>query len=252
MHYIWYHSIIKIVKQDVLTTLINYHIKKRRSEQMKKLNNYRRTVQYLHKIYNLINEDYFDGELEEITLTVQESVRSYGHVTVSNTWFTEDDKAMKELNISANYLTRDITDVVTTLIHECCHIYNLQNGIKDVSNRGIYHNKNFKQTAEELGKIKVSRHDMYGWTISEPTEETIDFCVRHDLENILIGRQDNYSFGGFSGGTTPTTDTTEKPKIRKKSSTRKYICPCCGNSFRATKDLNVMCMDCNVQYIKAE
>ena len=95
----------------------------------KKLNNYRRTVQYLQKIYNLINDEYFNGELEEITLTVQESVRSYGHVSVSNTWFT-DDKAMKELNISANYLRRDITEVVTTLIHECSHIWNMQHDIK--------------------------------------------------------------------------------------------------------------------------
>ena len=34
---------------------------------MKKLTNYRRTVQYLQKIYNLINAEYFNGELEEIT-----------------------------------------------------------------------------------------------------------------------------------------------------------------------------------------
>ena len=50
-------------------------------------NNLIRTVQYLQKIYNLINQEYFNNELEEITLTVQESVRSYGHVSVSNTWF---------------------------------------------------------------------------------------------------------------------------------------------------------------------
>ena len=167
---------------------------------MKRLNNYRRTVQYLQKIYNLINEEYFNGELEEITLTVQESGRSYGHVTVSNTWFT-DDKAMKELNISANYLRRDITEVVTTLIHECSHIWNMQHEIKDTSNGYIYHNKRFKQTAEELGKIKISRSEKYGWTISEATEETVDFCVRNGLENILIGRQLDFSFGtGFTGG----------------------------------------------------
>ena len=35
----------------------------------------------------------------------------------------------------------------------------------------------------------------------------------------------------------------------KISSTRKYICPCCGNSFRATKNINVMCMDCNEQFV---
>ena len=40
----------------------------------KKLNNYRRTVQYLQKIYNLINDEYFNGELEEITLTVRTRV----------------------------------------------------------------------------------------------------------------------------------------------------------------------------------
>ena len=102
----------------------------------KKLNNYRRTVQYLQKIYNLINQEYFHNELEEITLTVQESVRSYGHVSVSDTWFT-DDKAMKELNISANYLRRDITEIVTTLIHECSHIWNMQHDIKDTRN-GIF------------------------------------------------------------------------------------------------------------------
>ncbi len=218
---------------------------------MKKLNNYRRAVQYLQKIYNLINEEYFEGQLEEITLTIQESTRSYGHVSVSNTWFTTDNKAMKELNVSANYLTRDIVEVVTTLIHECSHIYNMEHDIKDTSNGFIYHNKRFKKTAEELGKIKIDRHEKYGWTISSPTEETIDFCIRNGLENIMIGRQSEFSFGtGFTGGTdkntTPPRTTTTKP-----SSTRKYICPCCGNSFRATKDINVICGDCNVKFIKA-
>ena len=31
---------------------------------------------------------------------------------------------------------------------------------------------------------------------------------------------------------------------RKKSSTRKYSCPKCGNSVRATKDLALICGDC--------
>ena len=216
---------------------------------MKKLTNYRRTVQYLQKIYNLINAEYFNGELEEITLTVQESVRSYGHVSVSETWFTTDNKAMKELNVSANYLTRDIIEVVTTLIHECSHIYNMQHGVKDTSNGYIYHNKEFKKTAEEMGKIKIDRSEKYGWTISTPTEETIDFCIRNGLENIEIGRKSDFSFGGFTGGTNGN-NTLPRPTTRKPSSTRKYICPCCGNSFRATKDISAICADCDVQFVK--
>ena len=159
---------------------------------------------------------------------------------------------MKELNISANYLRRDITEVVTTLIHECTHIWKMQKGIKDTSNGNIYHNKRFKQTAEELGKIKISRSEKYGWTISSPTEETVDFCIRNGLEDIQIGRQLECSFGtGFTGGTSGNgSDAPTRP--RKPSSTRKYICPCCGNSFRATKDLRVLCIDCGVKFEKVD
>lgn len=208
----------------------------------KKVNNYRRTVQYLQKIYNLINAEYFNNELEEVTLTVQENAKNYGYISVSNTWFT-DDKAMKELNISANYLRRDIVDIVTTLIHEASHVYNMQKNIKDVSNNGIYHNKRFKETAENIGKIKIDRHNKYGWTISTPTEETINFCIRNGLENIEISRQNALLIGGTNG---------TAPKTRRPSSTRKYVCPCCGNSFRATKNINVMCMDCGVQFLLTE
>lgn len=37
---------------------------------------------------------------------------------------------------------------------------------------------------------------------------------------------------------------------KKPSSTRKYQCPKCGNSIRATKDVNILCMDCNEQMLK--
>ena len=39
-------------------------------------------------------------------------------------------------------------------------------------------------------------------------------------------------------------DATTEPHVHN-------ICPCCGNSFRATKNLNVMCMDCNEQFVLA-
>lgn len=218
---------------------------------MKQLTNYRRAVQYLQKIYNLVNEQYFNNELEEITLTVQESTRSYGHVTVSNTWFTTDGKGMKELNISATYLTRGIDEVVATMIHEACHIYNMMHDIKDTSNGYVYHNSRFKKTAEELGHLHIERHEKYGWTITYPTEETMDFCIRNGLEDIQIARQDTFSFGGFTGGSNGNP-TPIKPRTPKKSSTRKYICPCCGTSFRATKEIRVMCMDCNEQFVVAQ
>ena len=39
------------------------------------------------------------------------------------------------------------------MLHEMAHLYNLENGIKDTSRAGTYHNAKFKATAEEHGLI---------------------------------------------------------------------------------------------------
>lgn len=217
---------------------------------MKQLTNYQRVSNYLVKIFKAINEEYFNNELEVPTITIQSTVGAYGHVSVQKVWHN-DTIATHELNLSADYLDRPIENTVATLIHEASHLYALQNDIKDTSNRGVYHNKNFKKIAEEIGHLHIEKHEKYGWTITEPTEDTLDFIIKYGFADIQLVRASQFSFTGVgipkagNGGMIP-------PKTRKPSSTRKYICPCCGNSFRATKALNVMCMDCNEQFILAD
>lgn len=215
---------------------------------MKQLVNYQRSVQYLNKVFKLINEEYFNGELETPTITIQSTVGAYGHVSVSKIWKNDNGVSTNELNIGADYLDRPIENIVATLIHEACHLYAMQKGIKDTSNNGVYHNKRFKELAEARG-LAISKHEKYGWTITEPTEETIEFCIINQLEDIRVVRKSQFSFTGI--GTGKSGNGTETPTPRKPTSTRKYICPCCGNSFRATKEIRVMCMDCNEQYILA-
>jgi len=217
---------------------------------MKQLTNYQRVSNYLVKIFKAINEEYFNNELEIPTITIQSTVGAYGHVSVQKVWHN-DTTATHELNLSADYLNRPIENTVATLIHEASHLYALQNGIKDTSNRGVYHNKNFKKIAEEMGHLHIEKHDKYGWTITEPTEDTIDFIIQYGFEDIQLVRGSQFSFTSI-GGSKAGNGGMVPPKTRKPSSTRKYICPCCGNSFRATKELNVMCMDCNEQFIVAE
>ena len=46
-------------------------------------------------------------------------------------------------------------------------------------------------------------------------------------------------------GTLPKgTSNGAATKTRKPSSTRKYICPICHQSVRATKVVNILCGDC--------
>lgn len=211
---------------------------------MKQLTNYQRVSGYLVKVFKAINEEYFQNSLEIPTITIQSTAGAYGHVTTGKVWHNQET-ATHELNVSADYLTRPIENIVATLIHEACHLYAMQNGIKDTSNHGVYHNRHFKELAEQCGLI-ISRHEKYGWTITEPSEKTLDFCIKYQLEDIQIGRQSSFYLPGLSGGKAGSGSDPIRPK--KPSNSRKYVCPCCGAIVRATRDLNIICGDCNVQF----
>lgn len=216
---------------------------------MKELTSYNRVTQYLNKVFKLINSEYFDNELEMPTITIQSTVGAYGHVTTSKVWKTESGKASYELNIGADYLDRPIENIVATLIHEGCHLYAMQNGIKDTSNRGVYHNKRFKALAEDRGLI-IEKHSRYGWTITTPSEATINFCIDNDLQEVLITRHTGITFTGVGTGKNGN-GTPVKPTAPKKGNSIKWICPCCGAIVRSTKILNIVCGDCSEKFIQA-
>lgn len=208
---------------------------------MKQLTNYKRATGYLSKIFNAVNDRYFEGKLETPTITIQSTVGAYGHISVAPVWVANENST-HELNIGADYLNRPIENVVATMIHEACHLYAMMNGIKDTSNRGVYHNRRFKEIAEDMGHLIISKHEKYGWTITEPSEETMNFCIEYGFEDIIIHRETPFSFVPIGGGNAANGGTVIRPK--KPSSSRKYVCPKCGMIVRATKTVNVMCGDC--------
>ena len=86
-------------------------------------------------------------------------------------------------------------------------------------------------------------HDpKYGWTITRPSDDLLDFILETGLTDILITRNDYYGISVPGTGTHNSGGMAPVPP--KPSNSRKYICPCCGNSVRATKVVNIACVDC--------
>ena len=50
---------------------------------MKEITSYNRAVQYMGKVFKMVNEEYFGNGLEMPTITIQSTVGAYGHVTTS-------------------------------------------------------------------------------------------------------------------------------------------------------------------------
>ena len=109
--------------------------------------------------------------------------------------------------------------------------------MQDCSRGGTYHNKKFKAAAEARD-LKISYDPRIGWSITEPTEALCEFILEQGWDDIHMNRIES---GKGTGNTTGKPTGGNNPNTHSI----KYICPCCGNSVRATKMVHILCMDCN-------
>jgi predicted RNA-binding Zn-ribbon protein involved in translation (DUF1610 family) len=215
-----------------------------------------RATAELYKIFEALNIKYFDGELETPIITIQQSGKrlAYGWFTVGKVWRDKTgEKRKHEINISAEYLNREIKNIVATLQHELVHYYNIVNNIKDCSRGNTYHNTKFKEEAEKRG-LSISYDSRIGWSITEPKEEFIKFIneeIRPDIESFSYFRAGEFIIntkGKDNDGENKGTGDDGETK-KKKTSVRRYVCPECGMIVRATKIVNVICGDCNKKLV---
>lgn len=204
----------------------------------------------LYRIFDALNENYFDGKLPKVVITIQSSVKAYGHFS-SDRWKNKaeeneiiPDKEVEvakdkkeiikyhEINIAAEHLKRNIYYLCATVQHEMIHLYCHINDIKDTSNGNVYHNKRFKREAELRG-LYIDRAPTIGWSLTEPTEEFMDF-----VENIKV-KKELFSFFRKISVKVPS----EKDPSKK---TTKYTCSGCGEAVRGPLGLNILCKDCNL------
>ena len=212
---------------------------------MKKTNKMSRTVGTLEKMYNSINTDKFDGALPIPVITVQSKPGTWGHSSTAKVWKREDENTY-ELNIAAEVLTGPIEEIIDTMIHEMIHLYCRENGIKEVSRGGSYHNRRFKELAEEKGLVCI-RTEKYGWnTIGAGNDSLIEYALQKGWSEFEIGRETVGRFVSIAGSGTAHGGAQTVGEARP-SSTRKYQCPVCKSSVRATKAVNIICGDCMVQ-----
>lgn len=195
-------------------------------------------TKFLEDAFDALNKEYFDNTLSRPIITVQTSPKAYGHFTSAEVW---KDGARKknyhEINISAESLDRPIANIIATLVHEMVHYFCCINEIQDTSRGNTYHNKRFKEEAEKRG-LSIDYDAKIGWSITQPAPALKSFCTaQHWRNKLTIVRS-----GGLGGA---------EPKPKKPTSTRKYACPCCGLSVRATRQVDIICADCGVHLVSA-
>lgn len=216
---------------------------------MKKIEKMSRLTGELEKAIRFLNTELFDNKLEMPIITVIPTPRAYAHYTTVDVW-NVDGNGKREINIASGTLDRPLK-ILASLVHEMVHmlcetILNVQ----DTSNKGVYHDKVFKREAEIHGLI-VTRSDKYGWSHTEPDDRLLQFVLDHDELRETEMCRSNPSMVSVGIGTHTGNSNGIKPVGKVPTHHRKYICPECGTSCRATKAIHIACLDCKEQMIEA-
>ena len=197
----------------------------------------------LQRFFTILNKHYFNDELERPIITIQTDTTAgaYGWITVSKVWNRGEEEQYREINLCAEYLNRNPEEVIATLLHEMCHLYNLQNDIQDTSRSGTYHNAKFKKTAETRG-LYVQKCEKYGHCITSPTFGMLQLLDEHNLNNDC-----------FKLNRLKVNRNGKKPTGESRKSSRKYVCPSCSLIVRAYKDITgkLLCIDCKEIFIES-
>lgn len=202
----------------------------------------------LYRIYNAINDEYFESSLPTVFITLKQgktkSKNVYGTFT-PNSWLHKDgeeideegiakdiinENRIHEIAMSSEYLSRPFANMCATLCHEMVHLYCEINKIEDTSNNGVYHNNKFKKEAEKRGLI-IDKAKIIGWSVTTPSTDFIEFVS-------TIDDIDDSVFAYFR----------ETPmEISKPTQKKRWVCPICGQMVSAKKTANIGCWECNMQ-----
>lgn len=80
-----------------------------------------RVAGQLEKMFRLLNNHFYGGQLPEVVISLKKTVGAYGHFTCGKVWQAGDERRY-EINISSATLNRPIEQTCSTLLHEMAHL----------------------------------------------------------------------------------------------------------------------------------
>ena len=133
-----------------------------------------KAIEELYRAFDFFNARFANDKLPKVIITIQEAGRRNAYGWFGKSFWKDDicEQGVCEINLSAEYMGRDPTSILETLLHEMAHLDNAMNDIRDCTS-GQYHNKKFKTAAEKYGLI-VKRMGNKGWAHTQLGEEAVE------------------------------------------------------------------------------
>ncbi len=136
----------------------------------------------LQSVYDIYNQELFNGELPGVLLVITRKRNSKGFYSPAR-YANKDGVLADEIAMNPEFfLVRSVEEVLSTLVHEMCHQWQFNFG-KDV--RAGYHNKEFSEKMESVGLITTTT----GYPGGERVGERMTHYIAEDGEFIETTRE---------------------------------------------------------------
>lgn len=122
-------------------------------------------------LYSQIRKNHPDVPLATLVVGAKGKTKrgqTHGHFH-ANQWHHDESK--HEIMLSGESFARGAEATLGTLIHEAAHARAFATGVQDTSNNGRYHNKRFKELAEDMG-IELESAPTLGWSVTTLPDAT--------------------------------------------------------------------------------
>ncbi len=198
------------------------------------------TYMGLDRAFQFYNERLFDNRLSPVVFTLtRKRPQNLGYFWADQFKHREDGDTTHEISMNPHNLNRDLTDVLSTLVHEMTHLEQQEFG---KPSKNGHHNKEWVGLMERVGLIpsntgapggkqtgrQMTHYVEAGGPFEAATKELIDL---------------GFDIPYF---TQPRMAGAEKKKDLSKV---KHTCPTCDFKAWAKQGANILCGDCHEQLV---
>ena len=206
-------------------------------------------ISELYKLFDALNEHYWNNELPTVFITLKQGASKTK--SVYGTFYPDSyakkpdlpegenlsggenmeavcDEVYHEISMGAEFLARPFPNVAATLQHEICHLYAQIHDIKDTSRNGAFHNTKFRDIAEKHGLV-IDKDPKNGWSITDYTPGFEKFVTNLNIDYNVFNY---FRLIRTEEGTT------------KATSVKRWICPICAQTINAKKTASLACGNC--------
>ena len=198
----------------------------------------------IQEIYSFFNKYLFEDKLPLVFIKKSKNQETFSFSITPNRWKHTDQKISHELSVNHNSILKGKVFFALNLIHEMCHIWQIEYGNPS---RAGYHNAEWANKMETLGLMPSSTGKVGGERTGQKVSNylikgsIIDSCLKEMPEDLWTNLSSFLEI-----------NNSKIQKLNKAKSKVKYFCNGCKTNVWGKSNLSILCNDCKKSFIECK